>query len=701
MRLAGQLCLLATFVSTGYAAFACILGWRTNQRLMLRSGLAAGIGSLVAISISIAVLSYGLLAKDFRFAYVAQHANRQLPWHYAISSLWVGQAGSLLLWTWLSIAVATAFQFMPRRQRSSLCEPAFGAMMGFCCFLASIMVFAADPLTASLAPPEDGAGLSPILQHPAMLIHPPIVFLGYAIWSVPCALAITAIATGELSVSWVREARSSTLFAWAILGSGILLGAYWAYTELGWGGYWAWDPVENGSLIPWLIGTAALHTHMAWRLRGILKKSAIALTISTFGMCNFATFLTRSGIFSSLHAFSQSPIGWLFLAFMLALAVCTTAMLAARRKSLKPERSIGSVWSREAMILASTIAFLGLAIVTCVGSLSTVISDALMGHKVVVGVEFYNNALIPTGLIVLLASGAAPLLRWGGAPTKTQRKALRISILLAGVIVSILLIRGDSRPLWLAVCGLLVFSLTAFLATWCQDARRAAGGRLARFLFPLRNRRRQYAGYVVHLGFFLLALGVTGSALGSRSDEVTLRVGESVHWAGRQVQLVEMGQRELPDKLVAEAFLKIDDGCGGADTLVPAQHFHRLQQEWTTEVSILSTWQRDYYAILHGGEESGQVRLSLIENPMMRFIWLGGIVMGMGTVAAIWPVRRRREIAALEIVSPKQTNRGLRRALARAACVAILASPTAALAEETHDIVTADLAVVRVSSCMR
>ncbi len=297
---------------------------------------------MLALTGVMVVLAWALLVKDFSFQYVAQYSSRLLPWHYSLSALWVGQAGSLLLWAWLLGLLALVFRCWPGTKSTPLRDPAFGILMAYCGFLTATMVFAADPMQRDIAPGQEGAGLSPLLQHPAMLIHPPIVFLGYATWAIPCSLAIAALtlqrppgseiesrsslATGRpsarrpLDSTWVRIARPWALVAWTVLGGGILLGAYWSYEELGWGGYWAWDPVENGSLIPWLIGSAFIHTLMTWQFRGMLKTTCVALAIAVFGMCNFATFLTRSGIFSSLHAFSQSPIGWLFLGLMVALA---------------------------------------------------------------------------------------------------------------------------------------------------------------------------------------------------------------------------------------------------------------------------------------------------------------------------------------------------------------------------------------------
>jgi cytochrome c-type biogenesis protein CcmF len=652
MRSLGQFCLLAAFVGTGYSACASIAGWHSGRRLLRRSGLAAGLASGLALSVAMAALVYGLLLKDFRFAYVAQYSSRLLPWHYSVSSLWVGQAGSLLLWSWMSTALAIVFRCGPRRQPQpcSLREPAFGVLMAFCCFLVATMIFAADPLAPSLMPAADGAGLSPILQHPSMLIHPPIVFLGYAAWSIPFALAITALATGRLDATWAREARSWALLAWTVLGAGILIGAHWAYDELGWGGYWGWDPVENGSLIPWLLGTSAIHTTMAWRYRGMLKKTALGLTVATFAMCNFATFLTRSGIFSSLHAFSRSPIGWLFLGLLLLVALPTVYWTIVRRRNLVPELAVPTLWCREALVIVSTLALVALTLVICAGTVSTAIFDATIGRKIVVGSAFYNNALIPTGLLILLATAAAPLLRWGGPPARAQWRLLGIAATAgsAGMLACWLL---DFRhPLQAAVGGLACFAAAALAGAMWLDARGLSNNIVAGLLRTLQTRRQQYSGFVIHLGLFCLAVGVAASSLSAQRHEAVMHAGQTIDWQGRRVRLTRITQTQQPDKLILAAHLEIHDRSGRLIHVTPAQHFHFRQNEWTTEVGNHSDWRGDLYTILHHAETANGVRLSLVDNPMMRWIWLGGWVMGLGALTAVWPKFELR-------LSKSETNR--------------------------------------------
>lgn len=664
MRILGQICLLSAFVGVGYAAFACLIGACWERRTMQRTGLASAVGGMFALSVVMAVLAWALLVKDFSFDYVAQYSSRLLPWHYSLSALWVGQAGSLLLWTWMLGLLAMAFRFWPGIRPSPLRDPAFGILMAYCCFLTATMVFAADPMAANIAPGADGAGLSPLLQHPAMLIHPPIVFLGYAAWAVPCALAIAALVSRQPGVNqdtpavgkprtvptvqapvdatWVRIARPWALVAWTVLGIGILLGAYWSYEELGWGGYWAWDPVENGSLIPWLIGSAFIHTLMAWQFRGLLKKTSIALAIAAFGMCNFATFLTRSGIFSSLHAFSQSPIGWLFLGLMLALGVGAVVLIVRHRQGLAAENSLTSVWAREAFVVISIVALLLLAAVTVAGTLSVALSEAIVGRRIIVGPEFYNYVLMPIGLVLLSTMAAAPLLRWGGSPVAGQQQAIGGSAVAASVMAVVVALNGIRHPLALAVAWLAAFAVAALAASLALESRRCNAARPWQGLLgTLVTGRRLYAGFMIHLGFVCIAVGVTGSSLGSRRHELVMKQGEVVEWAGRSIRFQRLIERELPDKLIVEAELEISRQGEQSFLLLPAQHLHRLQDQWTTEVAIRSTWGGDLYTILHNGETRGAVRLTLVENPLMRWMWFGGWVIAAGTAVRLWPSRRR------------------------------------------------------------
>lgn len=652
MRMLGQFCLFASLICAGYAAFVCIAYQRQRRPLLHQIADACGLSTWITLSAIMVILAWGLLVRDFSFDYVARYSSRLLSWQYAISALWVGQAGSLLLWAWILSSMAVLFRFVSVADMV-LRDSAFGVVMLYLSFLLGLMIFAADPCQANLVVRHEGLGLSPILQHPSMLIHPPVVFVAYAAWTFPFALAAAALLHNRLDATWTQMARPWALFAWAVLGVGLLLGAHWAYQELGWGGYWGWDPVENGSLLPWLSGAAFIHCLMAWRYRDCLKKTAVSLGVLTFGLCNFATFLTRSGIFSSVHAFSESPIGWFFLALMAVLLVGGGTLVYLRRKSLTPQRVARSLLARESLIVVSTVLLVGMTLAVMSTTLVAPLSAMFYGHTMVVGPGFYNNVLIPIGLTLIAITAAVPLLRWGEGPSQTQRRIL-YGCLAGGTTAALAAYGlGVEHFISLTVTGLAVVAGGAFLSAIVLDVRRRAPSNVWRGLWPtLREGRRQYAGFVVHLGFIVIAIGVTGSSLGSRRHEADMNEGETLTWADREIRYVKLEQSALPDKLVAEAVLEISRGGGTPVILRPARHYHLLQNEWTTEVAIHSTWRGDFYTILDAGLGDGKVALTFVENPMMCWIWLGGLVVSLGTLTAMWPGRRSLRATALEDEKP-------------------------------------------------
>ncbi len=474
MRVLGEICLFVSMAATGYAAFLSLWRGRRQSCLQQRIVIFASSVGLGALTIAMGLLIWALVSRDFRFEYVAQYVSRFLPWRYSLSALWVGQAGSLLLWTWMTAVIAILLRVLPTID-IHLRNTTFGLLMANVFFLLVVVVFAADPMAPSLIAANEGAGLSPLLQDPSMLIHPPIVFLAYSVWAVPCALALAALSTGTLDTTWTHMARPWALLAWTLLGVGLLLGAHWAYHELGWGGYWGWDPVENGSLMPWLTGTALIHSLMMWRHRGVLKKTAIFLAIITFALCNFATFLTRSGIFSSVHAFSESPIGWMFLGLMFALVGGGATMVVQRRHLLVGRPLIRTLLARETLIVVSLFLILSLTVVILVGTLVGPVSKMYAGRMIQIGPEFYNNVLPPIGLGLLAMTSVVPLLQWGAAPNAKARRLLIVSLFvsLGGVVAA--LVAGVRHPLGLAIVALVTLAIVVLGLTLFDDVWRREG----------------------------------------------------------------------------------------------------------------------------------------------------------------------------------------------------------------------------------
>jgi cytochrome c-type biogenesis protein CcmF len=599
---------------------------------------------LISLTITLVVLAVALVTRDFHFEYVTQYASRLLPWHYCLSALWVGQAGSLLLWAWM-MGVLAMLLCMSCPTNSDVHHTAFGLLLGNLCFLVAVMVFAADPMAPSLIAADEGAGLSPLLQHPSMLVHPPIVFLSYSAWTVPCVLALAALWHGRLDTTWIRAARPWALSAWTLLGVGLLLGAHWAYQELGWGGYWGWDPVENGSLLPWLTGTAFIHTMLAWRHGGCLKKTAFALAIITFCLCNFATFLTRSGIFSSVHAFSESPIGWMFLVLMIALLVSGGSLLVRHHAALRSVRSSSSMLARENLVLASVFLVLLFTAVVLVGTLVAPLSKIFTGRMIQVGPDFYNKVLPPIVLAIMAMTAAVPLLQWSAPPRRKERRLLALSVLVSLTVAAAIFAGGTRHPTIVTIVALGALTVTTFVAVYFVDASQYhTRYSWQRFVIALRNGRRKYAAYTIHIGIASVAIGVAGSSIGTDRLEVELSEGDTIRWADRQIHYVRLEQSQLADKLVAEAVLEISDDGEKPVTLRPARHLHLLQNEWTTEVAIQSSWSGDFYTVLHAGLGDGRVSMTLVHNPMVRWIWAGGILVTVSAMVAALPAKVRRRV---------------------------------------------------------
>jgi cytochrome c-type biogenesis protein CcmF len=652
MRVLGETFLLVSFASTGYAAFLCVLPNGGAHPLRQRVAFYSAILGLISLTITLVVLALALVSRDFRFEYVSQYASRLLPWHYCLSALWVGQAGSLLLWAWVMGVLAMILR-MSCPASSEVHHTAFGLMLGNLCFLVAVMVFAADPMAPSLMAADEGAGLSPLLQHPSMLIHPPIVFLAYSAWTVPCAFALAALRHGRLDTAWIRAARPWALAAWTLLGVGLLLGAHWAYQELGWGGYWGWDPVENGSLLPWLTGTALIHAMLAWRHSGCLKKTAFALAIITYCLCNFATFLTRSGIFSSVHAFSESPIGWMFLVLMIALLLSGVLLIAHRRDALKSARLSNSPFARENLVLASVFLLLLLTMVVLVGTLVAPLSKMFTGRMIQVGPDFYNKVLPPIALAILAMTAAVPLLQWGAPPQPNQRRLLVLSLLVSLAIAAATFAGGTRHPMIVTIIALGTLTPTTLIAVYFLDASQYhTRYGWQRFVIALQNGRRKYAAYMIHIGIACVAIGVAGSSIGTERREVELSEGDTIRWANRQIHYVRLEQSQSTDKLVAEAVLKVSRDGEKPDTLRPARHLHLLQNEWTTEVAIQSSWSGDFYTVLHAGLGDGRVSMTLVHNPMIRWIWAGGILITISAIVAALPAKLRRRVRVPTATNP-------------------------------------------------
>ncbi|MGI8921372.1 MAG: heme lyase CcmF/NrfE family subunit [Solirubrobacteraceae bacterium] len=546
----GRACLLVAFATCFYGMGASLYGARAGGGLAGRGWVDSGRRAVYALAATVAlaflVLELAFLRSDFSFNTVAQHSSLTTPTFYKITAVWSSQEGSLLLWV-LLLSCWSALVLRLTRRRLRLESPyATVVLLGFGAFFLGLMIFAgANPFSTTRPAPADGTGLDPLLLHPSMMIHPPMLYSGYTLFTIPFAFAIGALVTGRLNAEWLRATRRFSLAAWLCLGTGIILGARWSYTELGWGGYWAWDPVENASLMPWLCGTAFLHSAMIQEKRGMLKVWNVSLVLATGTLAILGTFLVRSGILQSIHAFGASTLGGPFLSLIGLMVAGSIGLVVWRRGGLRTEHRLDSLLSREAMFLLNNFVLVGLCFVVFWGSFFPLISEAITGTKRAVGPPWFDRFVVPLTLLLVLLSGIGPLIAWRRATPSNLGRNLGPPALV-GALTALALGVGVSgvarKPLALALFALAAFVLAAVAQELMRGtrARQAMTGEpLARALVSLvRRNRRRYGGYLVHVGVALLFVGIAASSTFQHIRDVQLVPGQSTRVDGYDVRYV-------------------------------------------------------------------------------------------------------------------------------------------------------------------
>jgi cytochrome c-type biogenesis protein CcmF len=512
----GEFALLFAFVTAIYAVLIALFGVRLGRQEMVRSAEHATYGVFGLVTIAMVALLYALLTHDFHLQYVASVSNRAMSPFYLLAALWGGQEGSMLLWLWILGLYSTLVVWQNRAHNRPLLPYMIPTLMLTALLFLSILVFAENPFQQLAHPPQDGRGLNPLLQHPLMVIHPPNLYLGFVGYAVPFAFAIGALASGRLDNRWIRSVRRWTLVPWLFNTIGVLLGGQWAYVELGWGGYWAWDPVENASLMPWLTATAFLHSVMIQEKKGMLKVWNMSLVILTYALSIFGTFLTRSGVISSVHAFAESSLGAYFLLYLAGALIVAVALLVKRLPQLRSDHRLESVVSRESSFLFNNLFLVGIMFSVLWGTMFPIISEAVRGVKISVAAPFFNQVNVPLGLALLFLSGVCPLIAWRKASLRNLRRnflyPLTLSFL-STVSLYIIGVRHIVALLSLSIC-LFVFGTIIFEFYRGTRARKATGGGtvLQAFLSLIRRNRRRYGGYTIHFGVVLIFIGITGSA---------------------------------------------------------------------------------------------------------------------------------------------------------------------------------------------
>ncbi len=617
----------------------------------------AGIAVFFAIAAAALALITSAFRNDFSVAYIFHHSNRDLPVAYKFAVLWSGQEGSLLFWALLLSTYGLVLR-VRHRVDTRLVAYASVVIAGVQVFFLLLLNFAAHPFSMVQGRlPADGNGLNPLLQYPQMVIHPPMLYLGFVGFTVPFAFALGALIMRYPGEKWIHITRRWTMVAWAFLTCGIFLGAHWAYSVLGWGGYWGWDPVENASLLPWLTGTAFLHSVMMQEKRGMLKVWNMWLIFSTFMLSIFGTFLTRSGVVSSVHAFAQSSIGDWFLTFLaIVFAVCLFFFIR-NRSHLKSEHRLESLLSRESSFLFNNLVLLVSCFTVLWGTLFPVLSEWIQGTKVTVGPPFFNRVNVPIALFLLLLTAIGPLLAWRKTSTESLKRNFSLPAL-GAVMTAILLIAFGMRP-WrdaslfysLVAISLAVMVALTVASEFIRGGRVISGhtgqGVFASMVQLTRRNTRRYGGYIVHVGVVVIVVGLAGAAF-NREQEKELGYGEKMSIGPYTLTCRSYTQDDNANYRSEWAIIDVAKNGTPIATMFPERRFYKASQQMATMVANRSTLREDLYLVYEGmNQESGRPILKAHLNPLVMWIWVGVLIVLFGTVVALFP-----NTAAVKLAAP-------------------------------------------------
>ena len=650
-----------------YAIAMSLAGAWLNEPRWVESARHALLGVWPVLTVSSACLLVLLATGQFNVEFVASVTSRGMPFYLKLTAWWGGQSGSLHFWSWLLAGFSGAAMLRDWRRETATLPYVIAITALTLTFFLGLVVFVENPfmrlwqdvttgaLSAGvLAPagaaefwPADGRGLNPLLRHPGMVIHPPLLYLGFVGFIVPYAFAMAALITGREDADWIRSTRRWTLTGWLFLSLGLLLGARWAYDVLGWGGYWGWDPVENAALMPWLTGTALLHSALIQEKRGLLKRWNLVLVILTYALVIFGTFLSRSGVLSSVHAFAQSAIGPLFFIFIAATLLGSLALLWRGWDTLADEGPRERWFSREGAFLLNNFLFLGLTAAIFWGTVFPMISEAVVGVQITVGPPYYNRVTGPLFAALILLMGVAPLLAWGKASARQLGARSRFALLAAAALVGILLLSGMRSPGGLFGYGLVaVVGVSTLLEFWrgARARRRITSERWPLALMRLMARdRRRFGGYTIHLGVVLIALGVVGTSFFQQETQGNLEPGERLSIGRYDLTYLGLEDALAPDeRAVTTATIEVSHDGTVLERLYPRRDLYYRSGQPMTIPGLHSSLEGDVYIILADWEHlsATSATFKIYHNPLVNFIWLGGVVFILGTLIAAWPERR-------------------------------------------------------------
>ncbi len=655
--------LIVTFLVTLYSVFAAIYGERTKNPAMVESARRAMLLTWPLITLAAGILIYLLTNNHYEVQFVYQVTSRSMPTYLKVTAWWGGQSGSLLFWSWLMSAFASLVTLRKwDRDREFLPWVIVVACITLAFFIGMTVFFenpfaqlfqtfdgvsahTFQPANSILFTPEDGRGLNPLLRHPGMVIHPPMLYLGFVSFVIPYAFAIAALITGRTDDRWIRLTRRWALWAWLFLSCGLVLGSRWAYDVLGWGGFWGWDPVEIAAFMPWLTGTAFLHSVMIQEKRGMLKHWNMLLVILTYDLVIFGTFLTRSGVLSSVHAFAQSAIGPFFFAFIGLTLISSVALIIYRWADLRSETQMTSMLSREALFLLNNLLFMSILVVCFWGVIYPLISELFTGGKVTVGPPFYERATAPLFASLLLLMGIAPLSAWGNSTPKTLGRAIWKPALVAMIVTVVLYFTYTQKILALIGFFLIALVILVTLYEYWRGGyarQRTQGENIFTSLWHLTGRnRRRYGGYIIHISMMLMAIGILGIESFQTSTQGRIGVGQSLNLANYTIKYKELASWDDQPKGVNFTRAIVDVYSNGIyiGQLHPRKDYYYDSQQTMTIPGERATLKDDLYVLLIDWEPASTTgaTFKIFVNPLVNWLWLGAFVFLGGVIIAAWP----------------------------------------------------------------
>lgn len=638
-----------------YSCLLYIIGNRRSRQDLIISAQRANILTFALITSAVATLIYAFVTNNYGILYVYSYSSSTLPLFYKITGLWAGLDGSILFWTWL-VSLYAFIVFLQNKVKNSDWMPTINAvMMLVVLFFLTLMLFANNPFAPLIPAMMEGKGLNPLLQNYAMVVHPPCLYLGFTGFTVPFAFAMAALVSRRLDSSWIEDSRRWTMVAWGFLTIGLILGGAWAYVELGWGGFWGWDPVENAALMPWFTGTAYLHSVIVQKRRGMLHLWNVVLIILTFLLTIFGTYLTRSGVVQSVHAFSESNLGPFFLVFMALVLLGSMALILSRMAVLKSPNVLHSLFSKEAAFLLNNITLIIGCFAILWATMFPTMSELFTGQRITVGPEFFNIMMGPVGLILLLLMGIGPMLSWKKASTQNLIKNLlgpySLGIIGAGVAFAL-----GIRQWFVSVA---IFLMIAVFGTLYLEFSRGIQalrlqnpvGYFSAFFKLLIQSNRRYGGYIVHLGVLFIFIGIAGAVFKMERD-FTLIPGQFHDFAGYRFYYASPEVKEDEHATELKAHVDLFRGEKKLDQLIPAKNFYKTQEQPSTEVDLYQTILGDVYLIIGDLDpQSGRCDFRVTINPLISFIWWGGIIIVLGIIILLLPRYYKAQIIPIFLLT--------------------------------------------------